>query len=53
MKPIPDGPGLARDRISLLGALTQSIGFMGPVSSIAALMTDVGAPVAQAVPAGE
>jgi len=38
MKPNPDDIGLARGRITLLGALTQSIGFMGPVFSIAALL---------------
>lgn len=38
MKPTPDNPGLARNRITLLGALTQSIGFMGPVFSVAALL---------------
>lgn len=38
MKPNPDDAGLARGRITLLGTLTQSVGFMGPVFSIAALL---------------
>ncbi len=37
MKSTADDTALARGRISLLGALTQSIGFMGPVFSVAAL----------------
>ncbi|TMR97817.1 APC family permease [Nonomuraea basaltis] len=38
MTPTPDNTELARGRLSLLGVLTQSIGFMGPVFSIAALL---------------
>ncbi|MFD1538921.1 APC family permease [Nonomuraea guangzhouensis] len=38
MTPTPDNTQLAQGHLSLLGVLTQSIGFLGPVFSIAALM---------------
>jgi amino acid transporter len=38
MKPAVDHTGLAPGRLSLVGVLTQSIGFMGPVFSVAALL---------------
>src|SRR5688500_8519012 len=34
----PDRTTLAHGRLSLIGVLTQSLGFMGPVFSVAALL---------------
>ncbi|MFI0454175.1 APC family permease [Actinomadura sp. 6N118] len=38
MKPPPENTELAQGKLSLVGVLTQSIGFMGPVFSVSALL---------------